>query len=211
MVKRPRRQLPRLERLLIDVDVRATALDYFRAVGFDAQLATRTQANIQSDRSLVAFARKYHRILVCHDKHKRPERHKLEVRKEIYQYGGQVIQISGDCEESEITSLGKVLANRHKWLDFFKANDGIVTVYDNQEMKKENREALYFQIEHISRRGKGTFKLDASLSVAARAPRKPRAKPRPQTISSQQLVQIDAQHQSDWGRLTRINDPSSGA
>lgn len=136
MTKATPASLPKLERLLIDVDIRATAPDYFRTVGFDVACASKSKVNVQSDRALVAFARHYHRILVCHDRHKRPQEHKLQGRTEIYEHGGQVIQIAGDPKQSELTSLGKVLANRDKWIAFFKENDGIVTVYDNQEMQK---------------------------------------------------------------------------
>lgn len=177
---------PKLERLLVDVDMNKTLLPYLKAVGFDVLFARDTKVNIKSDRALVAYARHYHRILICHDRHQKPQKHKLEVCKEIYQHGGRVIQVAGDPKQDPLTSLGKILANRYKWMNFFNGNDGIVTTYDNREMKTMKREELFYKIEQISTKIKSGFKLDIKPMISPKAPHKP-AKRKPNPIPSQQL------------------------
>ena len=68
MRKPTQSSLPKLERLLIDVDMKPALLSYLKVVGFDVAWAKDAKVNFRSDRALVAFARHYHRILVCHDK-----------------------------------------------------------------------------------------------------------------------------------------------
>lgn len=109
--------------------------------------AKEAKVNYRSDRALVAFARRYHRILICHDKHERPVEHKVQVCLEIYEHGGQVIQVAGSSGQEALTSLAKILIYRKQWLDFFNGNDGIVTVSDATHIKTIPRKDLLHTIQ----------------------------------------------------------------
>ena len=146
------KSLPKLERLLIDVDMKPTLLPYLKVVGFDVAWARDARVNIHSDRALVAFARHYHRILVCHDRHRDKPKDKetrIQVCQEIYKNGGQVIEVSGSSSQHELTSLGKLLTHRTKWKEFFNNNDGIVVVYENRDIKTIPKKDLVQQVQGI--------------------------------------------------------------
>ena len=147
---------------------------YLKVVGFDVAWAKDARVNFRSDRALVAFARHYHRILVCHDKHTRPHEHKIQVCQEIYEKGGQVIQVAGSPAQEALTSLGKILVHRKAWKEFFKENDGIVTVSDASHITPIKRKDLLHYVQ-------GTFDHPSIPVVSPRSPRQIKTirKPKP--------------------------------
>lgn len=146
-MKRQKAQLPELEHLLIDTDVKATISQYLEAVGFNVVFAGKVKVNYHDDCAIIKWARKHKRILVCHDRYK-DNSTKIRVCHEIYKHGGHVIQISGSPAQHVLTSVGKVLLHREKWLEFFSNNDGIVLLKQG-EMKPMPRSYLIQQIQGI--------------------------------------------------------------
>ncbi len=140
-------KLPKLERLLLDTDVNANIIRYLRAIRFDVLFAVKVKVNTRDDGAIVEWARKHNRILVCHDKYKNRE-HKIRVFQEIYEHGGQVIQIAGGSDQNILTSLGKILANREEWVEFFKENDGVALLHRGG-MKPMPRAYLIRQLQGI--------------------------------------------------------------
>ena len=118
---------PRLERLILDADVNALLVPYLEAVGFDVLFAPRIpEVNIHDDTAIVKWARRHHRFFVCHDKFN-DKQTRLKLYFEVFENGGQIIQIHGGPQQHPIASLGKILVNREKWLGFFREyEDGIV-------------------------------------------------------------------------------------
>lgn len=114
--------------MLLDADINAELEGYLKAVGFRVEFATRVPVNIRSDRDIVRYARKHRYILIRHDRTK-DKKTRLEVFPEVYRYGGKIIQISGDTSQDPLTALGKVLAQREGWKEFFTHSDGIVVVH----------------------------------------------------------------------------------
>ncbi len=141
------RRLPKLERLLLDTDVNANLVRYLRALRFGVLFAAKVKVNTRDDAAIVKWARNHNRILVCHDKYQNRE-HKIRVFQEIYENGGHVIQIAGGSGQDILTSLGKLLANREKWINFFKENDGVALLHGGG-MKPMTRQYLVRQIQGI--------------------------------------------------------------
>ncbi|MBI4302779.1 MAG: hypothetical protein HY665_00355 [Chloroflexi bacterium] len=131
--------------MLLDTDVNANLIRYLRAVRFSVLFATKVKVNIRDDAAIVKWARRHNRILVCHDKYQNRE-HKIKVFQEIYAHGGHVIQIAGGSGQDILTSLGKLLANREEWVNFFKQNDGVALVHRGG-MKPMPRQYLIRQIQ----------------------------------------------------------------
>lgn len=132
--------------MLIDTDV-LDLIPYLRAVGFNVKSTLKVDVNFRDDRAIVAWARRHNRIVVCHDKYKDRET-KIRVFQELYEHGGQTIQISTGSGQDPLTSLGKVLAHRNDWLKFFSQNDGAVLVHSNG-WKPMPRKYLIRQIQGI--------------------------------------------------------------
>jgi hypothetical protein len=148
--------------------MRGTLLTYLKAISFDVVWAKNAKVNVCSDRALVAFARHYHRILVCHDRHRDKRKDKetrVQISQEIYENGGQVIEVSGEPAQHELTSLGKILTHRKKWKEFFDNNDGIVIVYENRDMVTIPRAKLIRQIQ-------GTLDHSTIPAIPLKSPRK---------------------------------------
>ena len=166
------RQLPKLERLVLDTDVNAHLRGYLEAVGFDVLFALHVDVDIHDDTAIVIWARRHRRLFVTHDKFSdRQTRIKLHL--EVYENGGQAIRIGGGPEQHPLTSLGKILVHRHKWVEFFKENDGIALVHETG-LKLMPREYLYHQIQ--------SRMIDSSIALRSqrrrkRAPRAPREPP----------------------------------
>jgi len=127
--------------------MKPTLIPYLKAVGFDVIWAKDANVNVRSDRALVAYARHYHRILLCHDKHVKPYEHKIQVCQEIYKKGGQVIQVAGNPSQEPLTSLGKILVHRKMWKEFFLEHDGIITVSDASHIKSIERKDLLHSVQ----------------------------------------------------------------
>jgi len=161
--------------------MKPTLLPYFKAVGFDVAWAREAKVNIRSDRALVAFARHYHRILVCHDRHKDIKREiRFQICLEIYENGGQVIQVAGSPKQPELKSLGKILIHHENWCDFFKNNDGIVTVSDTNHIDIVPRKDLIHQAQ-------GMFEHPSIPTLSPKAPRKQKTTSKLKTVSPLQL------------------------
>lgn len=136
----------RLERFIIDTDVNARLVGYLRAIGFDVVLASQVNVNIHDDVAILRWARGHHRFFVCHDKFKDGQT-RIRMRVEVYNNGGQIIRIGGKPNQHPLTSLGKILAQRMHWLDFFQKNgDGMVVVHE-QGMRSLTRDDLYRDVQ----------------------------------------------------------------
>lgn len=133
--------MPKLERLLLDADVNPELIPLLRAIGFHAEFAPSLGVNIRNDRSLLRWARRHRYILVCHDKFK-DKQTRVELYPELYNRGGQIIQIGGGPAQDPYAALGKLLVNRNDWLEWFKNHDGYVLVH-SQGMKKRDANELY--------------------------------------------------------------------
>ena len=136
---------PKLDRLLLDADINPLVVPYLEAVGFDVLFAPRESGiDIHDDKAIVKWARQHRRFLVCHDKFK-DKQTRLGLYFEVYENGGQIIQIHGGPQQHPTVSLGKILVNREKWLEFFSEfEDGIVrlstynvTSYTPDKLHKE--------------------------------------------------------------------------
>jgi hypothetical protein len=117
-------RLPTLERLVLDTDVNARVERYLSNLGFDVVFALRTGVDIRDDAAIVRWAKKNRRILVAHDKWA-DRKTKTRVFNAIIKYGGQAIQVRGGPSQHELSTVGRIIANREKWLSFFQDNDGI--------------------------------------------------------------------------------------
>jgi hypothetical protein len=145
-------KLQGLERLLIDTDVKPTLLPYLGAVGFNVLWVRDAKVNYHDDVALVKYARRYHRILLCHDRHRdksRTDGIRIRMYREIYERGGQVIEIAGSPSQDPLTSLGKILVHRHNWRTFFDENDGIVVVREASGMVPKTRDKLIQKIQGV--------------------------------------------------------------
>ncbi len=140
---------PRLERLILDADVNALLVPYLKAVGFDVVFAPEiTEVNIHDDTDIVKWARRHRRYLVCHDKFK-DKQTRLKLYFEVFENGGQVIQINGGPQQDPTTSLGKILVNRENWLGFFhEYEDGIVRL-STHSVKTYPPDKLYREIQRL--------------------------------------------------------------
>lgn len=176
---KPSRQLPRLERLVLDADVNARVLRYLSAIGFDVVLASGTGINVRDDTGIVRWARRNRRILVAHDRWK-DRKTKFKVFNEIHRNGGKAIQVRGGPQQHELSTVGKIIANRQKWLLFFKDNDGICEVSE-QGCKSRSREYIVRQIRGVLR----GFESQLPPKVTRRSRRRPISRPSP--IEQQRL------------------------
>lgn len=132
--------MPRLERLLLDTDVNVELEPLLQAVGFRTEFALRVGVDIRKDTAILRWARRHRYILVCHDKYRDKET-QLELFPELYHNGGRIIRIGGKPGQDIYASLGKILLHRQEWIEWFKENDGIVTVH--QSMNKKPAHKLY--------------------------------------------------------------------
>jgi hypothetical protein len=103
-------------------------VQYLGAVGFDVLFAPKVKVDYRDDTAIVKWARQHNRIVVTHDRYK-DRTTKIRICEEIYQNGGQVIQISGGPSQTPLISLGKLLTYHEDWVNFFKENDGMVLVH----------------------------------------------------------------------------------
>ena len=140
-------RLPRLERLLLDGDVSALVRPYLEAVGFDVLFATQVEVDIQDDTDILRWARRRRRIMVCHDKH-RDRQTKYRLFREVYEHGGRIIRIGGGSDQPALTSAGKVIVYRDKWVEFFQENDGMVLVHETG-MRKFGRSYFLRQYRKV--------------------------------------------------------------
>ncbi|MBI4294947.1 MAG: DUF5615 family PIN-like protein [Chloroflexi bacterium] len=178
--KHSQKSLPRLERLLVDTDVKATIVPYLRAVGFRVLLATKVDVDVRQDVAVIRWAKQHNRIVVTHDKYK-DRKTKIKVCQEIYEHGGHAIQIGGDGNQHPLTSLAKILLYRKDWLKFFQDNDGMVLVHQTG-MKKFPRVYLIRQIQ-------AQFDHDLIPPIVPKVTRKTRErKPKPTSPSQPPLI-----------------------
>lgn len=112
------------------------------------------------------LARKLRRIMVCHDKFM-DKATRLELFQEVYKSGGKIIKISGDSSQDPLTALGKVLAQRERWREFFKLNQGMVVVH-LQGINYLPREKLIAQVQ-------GVLAIDPQRLKAVKPHRRPKA------------------------------------
>ncbi len=134
------KQLPKLERLLLDTDINVELEPLLKAVGFRTEFALRVGVDIRKDTAILRWARRHRYILVCRDKYG-DRQTQVQLFPELYRNGGKVIRIGGSPSQDVYTSLGKILLHRQEWIEWFKGNDGIVTVH--QGMTKRDAQKLY--------------------------------------------------------------------
>ena len=124
-------RLRKLERLLLDADVHVKLADYLRAVGFDVELAIRTDANVSNDTDLLKWARENGYILVCHDQH-RDANTKASLFPELNSNGGRILRLMGGPDQDLVHLLGKILYRRKSWAKFFGNSSGIFTISETK-------------------------------------------------------------------------------
>jgi len=123
---RPQSQLTNLERFLVDSDIDPKLVLLLRKVGFKATHAT--WHNIPNDDTgYLIWGRKHGYILVNHDKH-RDARTRYSFYSEMYYHGGQVIRV-GKPGQPILRLLGCILAQRHKWQEYFSRDSGEASVH----------------------------------------------------------------------------------
>ncbi len=147
-------------------------VSYLKVVGFNVVWGYHAKVNIHSDPAMVAFARKYHRILVCHDQHRKKA--KIPIILEIYNNGGKVIEVTGSSGQPALTSLAKIIIHRIKWKDFFNSNDGIVRISDANRCKTYPRKDLINLVGRV-------FEDPSIPSISPKAPPKKRTKSKTKT------------------------------
>ena len=170
--------LPRLERLLIDTDVNPHLARYLRAVGFDVLFAAKVKVDYRDDIAIIKWARSHSRIVVTHDRY-RDRATKIRACQEIYENGGQVIQVSRGQSQTPLTSLGKILAHREDWVKFFQENDGMVLVHQTG-MTPMPRAYLIRQIQ-------SQLDFPTLPQIAPKSPRTRKGGRKPKPISEDQF------------------------
>lgn len=176
------KSLPKLERLLIDADIKPTLLPYLRAVGFNIRRVRNAKVDISKDDEIVRYSRHYKRILVCHDRHK-DAASKVKVYLEIYNHGGQVIEITGSTAQSEFVSLGKLLLYHDKWVEFFKNNDGVARIYENQsKITYVKRDELIMAVQGI---------MPGMPVISSKSPKRHKVKRKPKIVASEQIKMLE--------------------
>lgn len=109
---------PRLERLLLDADVRPDIETQLRVLGFRTESVLRVaEIDETDDISVVRWARKRRMIVVCFDQHD-DHQTKLAWNPEIGLRGGRVLQISGNPGQEAEVAAGKMLIHRPTWRPF---------------------------------------------------------------------------------------------
>lgn len=174
------KRFPKLERLLVDTDVNPYLIGYLRAVGFNVKFVLDVRVDIHNDAAIIRYGREHGRIVVCHDRYKDRET-KIKVFREIYDHGGQAIQVSRGSDQHPLTSLGKILVHRYAWLEFFKDNDGIVLVHESG-MKRMPRPYLIKQVQGIL-----GDKESVIGEIPLKSPRRPKIRRRPKPVAKEQL------------------------
>ena len=116
-----------LERFLVDSDIDPELVILLRKVGFKATHVTFHPNIPNDDTELLKWGRKQGYILVCHDKHK-DAKTMYSFYSEMYYHGGRVIRV-GKPGQSTLRLLGCILAQRHKWSEFFNTDSGEASVH----------------------------------------------------------------------------------
>jgi len=124
---KPHPQPPNLEHFLVDSDVDPELVLLLRKVGFKATHVTRHPSIPNDDTQVLIWGREHNYILVCHDKH-RDAKTRYAFYSEMYYHGGQVIRV-GKPGQSTLRLLGCILAQRHRWQEFFSKDSGEATVH----------------------------------------------------------------------------------
>lgn len=125
-IGKPRPQPHDSERFLVDSDVNPELVLLLRKVGFKATHAT--WHDIPNDDTLyLKWARKRDYILINHDKH-RDAKTKYSFYSEMYYRGGRVIRV-GIPGHPPRRLLGCILAQQHKWQEYFAHDSGEAVVH----------------------------------------------------------------------------------
>ncbi len=139
--------------------------------------AGKVQVDYRNDIAIIKWARSHGRIVVTHDRY-RDRATKIRACQEIYENGGQVIQVSRGQNQTPLTSLGKILAHREDWVKFFQENDGMVLVHQTG-MTPMPREYLIRQIQ-------SQLDLPTLPYIAPKSPRTRKGGRKPKPISKNQ-------------------------
>ena len=141
-----RQRRAKLPRLLLDGDVPAPTQRLIQAVGFSVVIARHIPSiDIQSDVSVVRYARKHRLVVICFDKH-RDRKTNQDLYPELHRRGGKIVKIGGNPSQHPLTALGKLLFHRDAWMEWFKTNNGRF-VCTGQEARRETAAELYLRIQ----------------------------------------------------------------
>lgn len=146
-------------------------------MGFNVLFAAKVKVDFRDDIAIIKWARSHGRIVVTHDRY-RDRATKIRACQEIYENGGQVIQVSRGQSQTPLTSLGKILAHREDWVKFFQENDGMVLVHKTG-MTPMPRAYLIRQIQ-------SQLEFPALPQIAPKSPRRGRGGRKPKPISPAQ-------------------------
>jgi hypothetical protein len=158
------------ERFLVDSDIDPELVYLLRKVGFKATHAT-WQKIPNDDTNYLVWARKHDYILVNHDKH-RDAKTKYSFYSEMYYRGGRVIRV-GRPGQSTLRLLGCILAQRHKWSEYFAADSGEAVVHPSG-CNFKNASMLF---EHSKYEMRLPFE-DPSIPLKQRKPLKRKSEPK---------------------------------
>ena len=165
MTDKSQPQPPNLERFLVDSDIDPELVLLLRKVGFKATHATWHPNIPNDDTQYLIWGRERNYILVCHDKH-RDAKTRHAFYSEMYYHGGQVIRV-GEPGQSTLRLLGCILAQRHRWQDYFSKDSGEATVHPSgcnfntaQELLERSKYELRLPFEDPAIPLKGRKPLD---------------------------------------------------
>lgn len=139
--------------------------------------AVKVKVDYRDDIAIIKWARSHGRIVVTHDRY-RDRATKIRACQEIYENGGQVIQVSRGQSQTPLTCLGKILAHREDWVKFFQENDGMVLVHQNG-MTPMPRAYLIRQIQN-------QLDFPALPQIAPKSPRPRKGGQKPKPVSEEQ-------------------------
>ena len=137
---------PPLERIGLDADIDPELGVLLSAVGFAVADVRKAKGLLNpKDKQVLIWARRYSRILVCHDQH-RDRKTRLSLYPEIWQRGGQIIEIHGGSDQDPNEALAKILRHRATWLAFFATEGRGRVVLTWERCKTETAFALMSMI-----------------------------------------------------------------
>lgn len=165
---------PQLERMALDADVDPELGLLMSALGFDvADVRKAKGLRNPKDKQVLIWARRYRRILVCHDRH-RDRKTRLSLYPEIWERGGQIIELQGGSDQDPYEALAKLLRHRATWLAFFAKEGKGRIVLTGDRCKTETAFALMSKIQGVAGIGfqAATRELEQIMPLKRERPKK---------------------------------------